>query len=85
VNRPRAISSRALRIEGVSGNALLVRAIGQNDLRQHFGLGPATRVDRLEIRWPSGRTEALENIEANQIVTIREGNGITIKPTGTTP
>jgi len=50
--------------------------LGQNDQRQHFGLGAATRVDRLEVRWPSGQTDALQNIEANQIITIREGDGI---------
>jgi hypothetical protein len=50
--------------------------LGQNDARQHFGLGTVTRVDRLEVRWPSGRTELLQNVPANQIITIREGNGI---------
>lgn len=50
--------------------------LGQNDTRQHVGLGSHTRVDRLEIRWPSGRTDVLENVPANQIVTIREGDGI---------
>ena len=50
--------------------------LGQNDQRQHFGLGAATRVDRLEVRWPSGTTDVVQNIEANQIITIREGDGI---------
>ena len=50
--------------------------LGQNDQRQHFGLGATTRVDRLEVRWPSGTTDVLQNIEANQIITIREGDGI---------
>src|SRR5262245_29422731 len=50
--------------------------LGQNDQRQHFGLGSATRVGRLEVRWPSGPTEVLQNIESNQIITIREGDGI---------
>ncbi len=50
--------------------------LGQNDPRQHFGLGAHTRVDRLEIRWPSGRTDVLENLAANQIITVREGDGI---------
>ena len=36
--------------------------LGQNDARQHFGLGTATRADRLEVRWPSGRTEVLQNV-----------------------
>jgi len=50
--------------------------LGQNDARQHFGLGTVMRVDRLEVRWPSGRTELLQNVQANQIITIREGSGI---------
>ena len=50
--------------------------LGQNDLRQHFGLGPNQRVDRLEIRWPSGRVEVLQGIAANQIATVREGEGV---------
>jgi hypothetical protein len=50
--------------------------LGQNDVRQHFGLAAMTRVDRIEVRWPSGRTDVLENVAANQIVTIREDDGI---------
>ena len=44
----------------------------QNDPRLHFGLGQATRVDRIDIRWPSGQTQTLTNIPANQILKIRE-------------
>jgi hypothetical protein len=47
-----------------------------SDVRVHVGLGRAARVDRLEVRWLGGRSEVLENVAANQIVTIREGNGI---------
>jgi hypothetical protein len=50
--------------------------LGQNDLRQHFGLGTARSADRLEVRWPSGRTETLRNLQANRIITIREGDGL---------
>jgi hypothetical protein len=48
----------------------------QNDLRLHFGLGQAKRVERLEIRWPSGKVESLSDIAVNQIVRVREGEGI---------
>ena len=58
--------------ERTSGSSYL----GQNDPRVHVGLGAATIVDRLEIRWPSGRTELLRNVQANQVVTIHEGAGI---------
>lgn len=44
----------------------------QSDARPHFGLGSRTRVDRLEIRWPSGRVQVLEDIAANQILKIKE-------------
>jgi hypothetical protein len=50
--------------------------LGQNDTRLHFGLGAATLAERLEVRWPSGRTEVVANVAANQIVTLKEGNGI---------
>jgi enediyne biosynthesis protein E4 len=49
--------------------------ISQSDFRLHFGLGKAAKVDRLEIRWPSGLIDKLENVQANQIVTIKEGAG----------
>ena len=51
--------------------------LGQNDLRLHFGLGEATRVDRLDIRWPAGQMETIRDVAADQIVTVTEGRGIT--------
>jgi enediyne biosynthesis protein E4 len=50
--------------------------ISQSDFRLHFGLGSATRVDQLEIRWPSGLVEKFENLPANRILTVKEGGGI---------
>jgi hypothetical protein len=50
--------------------------LSQHDPRAHFGLERAARADRLEIRWPSGLTQTLDNIPANHIVTIREGEGV---------
>ena len=50
--------------------------LSQNDLRQHFGLGTATKIDSVEIRWPSGKVEKLENIAADAIYTIVEGEGV---------
>jgi enediyne biosynthesis protein E4 len=46
----------------------------QNDMRLHFGLGKAARIDRLEIRWPSGRVDSFTDLAANQILKITEGN-----------
>jgi hypothetical protein len=51
--------------------------LGQSDLRVHFGIGTATRIDRIEIRWPAGGTEIVQNAAANQILTMTEGRGIT--------
>jgi hypothetical protein len=48
----------------------------QNDLRVHFGLGKATQAERLEIRWPSGQVDVLENVAADQLVYVEEGKGI---------
>ncbi len=50
--------------------------ISQSDFRLHFGLGAATQVDSVEIRWPSGLVERLDHLNANRIVKIREGVGI---------
>src|SRR6202042_1913280 len=48
----------------------------QNDLRIHFGLGKAEKVDLLEIRWPSGQTDTLKDIKPNQLIYVKEGQGI---------
>jgi hypothetical protein len=50
--------------------------LAQNDLRAHFGLGGAERAERLEIRWPDGTTDVVENLAANQQVTVRQGQGV---------
>jgi hypothetical protein len=47
-----------------------------NDHRLHFGLGRNKKADSIEIFWPSGDREVLNNIPANKIVTIKEGSGI---------
>ena len=49
-----------------------------NDLRVHFGLGPAKQVE-LEIFWPSGVTESIKGIAVRQFITVREGSGIVTK------
>jgi hypothetical protein len=48
----------------------------QNDLRVHFGIGKAEKVDLLEIRWPSGLVEKVENIKPNQVIFVKEGQGV---------
>jgi hypothetical protein len=48
----------------------------QSDFRLHFGLGSATKVDQIEIRWPGGAVENLSNVAAGQCIRVREGDGI---------
>jgi hypothetical protein len=50
--------------------------LSYNDPRMLFGLGPDALVERLEIRWPSGEQETLENIPADRYVTLVQGVGI---------
>ena len=55
--------------------------MSQNDLRLHFGLGKAQSVDVIEVKWPTTqKIERFRHVKANQILTIREGEGI-ISPT----
>ena len=46
--------------------------LSQNDPRIHFGLAKNQMVDKLEIKWPSGKLQTLENIKANQILIVKE-------------
>jgi len=50
--------------------------ISQNDLRLHFGLENRTKIDLIEVHWPSGTVDKLTNISANKILTIKEGQGL---------
>lgn len=50
--------------------------ISQNDLRVHFGLGKADKAEILEIRWPSGQIDTLKDVKANQLIYVKEGEGI---------
>jgi len=47
-----------------------------SDLRLHFGLGPAAKVDKLEIRWPSGLRESVSVPGVDRILTVVEGKGV---------
>ena len=50
--------------------------LSQNDLRVHFGLGAAKKIDKVDIHWPSGATDTLENLAADQFYSVLEGHGI---------
>jgi hypothetical protein len=49
--------------------------ISQNDLRVHFGLGAATHIDYVEVRWPNGLVERFENVPVDGIRALTEGLG----------
>jgi hypothetical protein len=46
--------------------------LSSQDPRVHLGLGRSSAVDRLRVDWPSGRTQALQALPANRILTIEE-------------
>jgi tetratricopeptide (TPR) repeat protein len=63
-----------------AGGVPLRRTVGsssylsQDSHRVHIGLGTATKVDRLEVRWLRGAKETWANVEANQIYDITQGD-----------
>jgi hypothetical protein len=50
--------------------------ISQSDQRLHFGLEKRTKIDLIEVRWPSGIVDKLNGAKVNSIITIKEGAGI---------
>ena len=46
--------------------------LSQNDLRLHFGLGTAAKVDTIEIAWPGGAKQRLENVAADRVLAIKQ-------------
>jgi hypothetical protein len=51
-----------------------------SDMRVHFGLGAATKLDSMQIRWPSGLVEQFDNLAVDKIHTLKEGAGVAVKP-----
>lgn len=62
------VAGRVLRAEALCPTGFLC----QGDPRIHLGLGAATKVERLEIRWPSGQVQTLEGVAADRILDVRE-------------
>jgi hypothetical protein len=46
--------------------------LSENDGRLHFGLGAADIIDKLTVRWPSGRVQTLENLGVDRVLTVEE-------------
>ena len=65
--------------------------LSSSDPRIHWGLGAASRLDALEIRWPSGRRETFHDVAADAILRIEEGSGpprrleVAVRPADTAP
>jgi hypothetical protein len=77
---PLAIGARIKVTTGKSVQTEEIRSgssyLSQNDLRVHFGLGKATKVDSIEIRWNSGKVETMKDVSADKFYGILEGEGI---------
>ncbi len=72
--RVRVITGKHIQMNEVASGGSVM---SQNDLRLHFGIGKLETVDAIEVKWPTTqKIEKFTNIKANQIITIREGEGI---------
>jgi hypothetical protein len=71
------IGTRTLVDEVRSGSSY----ISQNDLRVHFGLGAASKLDAVQVRWPSGLVEHFDNLAVDALHTLKEGTGTAIAAT----
>ncbi len=74
------------RIEVEAGGRTQVQEVRSNssflsasDPRAHFGLGTATRVERITVHWPSGAVDTVRDQAADQFLVIKEGLGVTKK------
>jgi hypothetical protein len=72
--RVKVVSGDLTQIDEVrSGGSYL----SQSDLRLHFGLEKRTKIDLIEVRWPSGAIDTITGAGVNKILTIEEGRGLT--------
>jgi hypothetical protein len=50
--------------------------LSSSDLRVHFGLGVATKIDRLELRWPGGQMDVVPSPPLDHLLVVKEGQGL---------
>jgi hypothetical protein len=83
-SNPNAIGARVHIVAGDQQQWDEVRGGGsylsQNDFRVHFGLGAATRVDRVDVRWPNGVEESWTTLDVDKFHTLKEGTGRALAP-----
>jgi enediyne biosynthesis protein E4 len=70
-------SAGTVQIEQAKGGMSYMSA---SDPRIHFGLGKRTKIDSLEITWPSGQVDRLPNLTVDQIIAVKEGAGVIPRP-----
>ena len=70
--RVRALAGGASMWQEVRGGGSY---LSQNDLRVHFGVGDAARIDRIDVRWPNGLEESWTNLQVDSFHVLKEGSG----------
>jgi len=74
--RVKVVAGDLIQIDEVrSGDSYL----SQSDLRLHFGLEKRTKIDLIEVRWPSGVVDRITDLSVNKILTFKEGQGLVEK------
>lgn len=53
--------------------------LSQSDLRQHFGLGTAAKVDEVKILWPDGKAQIFRDVAANSFYRVKEGDALVVE------
>ncbi|MEE3258207.1 MAG: CRTAC1 family protein [Candidatus Latescibacterota bacterium] len=74
--RVRLMADGRAQVRRVNGAASY---LGHSDTRLYFGLGDAGYVDRVEIVWPDGTVEHMENLPANSLLVARQGRGYEVR------
>lgn len=54
--------------------------MSHSETRLHFGLASATKVDNIQVRWPSGLTQSFNGSKVNREVLLQEGQGLPLTP-----
>ena len=80
IGGPRNRDAIGARVEIDAGGRTQIREVASggsylshNDMRVHFGVGSAQRIDKIRIRWPDGKSETLPGMNTRQYLNIREG------------
>jgi enediyne biosynthesis protein E4 len=80
VGNPSNRDAMGVRVRVVAGGLAQIREVAgggsylsQSDLRANFGLGAATRVDAVEVNWPSGKKQTFHDLAADRFYRIDEG------------